>query len=378
MPRAKKQHLKQRADGRYCCKYHGIQFMGATEDEALALRDEYKRMEAQGMRRSPTVGQYAVRWLPIAKPNVAVNTYNSAAIMLDKLTAALGNDDIATVTPSQIKKLFSEAYKEKSDSYIKHAKHLYAALFDAAVEDGYCRTNPVRSRTAAPHKGTYTGHRALTPQERQWVETLCTDHRAYPAVMAMLYAGLRPQEAKALNIDKSVDFDSNTISVQDFVHIGKINQYVVTSTGKTEKATRTVPLFSPLRSVLQDKHGALAPSASGEPLTVTAWKRLWESYVSKMEEAINGGRKRWHDGPWITFTIKPYDLRHTFITWCRDNGVELHTVIEWAGHADSTMILKVYDEVSENRSQKEAERLEKIIQSMQNGMQTDPKQTAKP
>ena len=37
--------------------------------------------------------------------------------------------------------------------------------------------------------------------------------------------------------------------------------------------------------------------------------------------------------------------------------MELHTVVEWAGHTDSTMILKIYDEVSDNKSQIEAEKL---------------------
>ena len=35
MPRAKKQHLKHRKDGRYCCVYHGVHFMGRTEEKAL-------------------------------------------------------------------------------------------------------------------------------------------------------------------------------------------------------------------------------------------------------------------------------------------------------------------------------------------------------
>lgn len=45
MLRVKNQRLKQPVDGRYCCKYHGIQFMGNTEDEALQAREEYKRAE---------------------------------------------------------------------------------------------------------------------------------------------------------------------------------------------------------------------------------------------------------------------------------------------------------------------------------------------
>ena len=61
--------------------------------------------------------------------------------------------------------------------------------------------------------------------------------------------------------------------------------------------------------------------------------------------------------PWKEFTVTPYDLRHSFASWCRDNGVELHTCVEWMGHTDATMILRIYDEVSSHRSKSEAEKL---------------------
>ena len=48
MPRAKKQELKQRADGRYACRYKDKWFMGASSDEALAAREEYKKKEIRG------------------------------------------------------------------------------------------------------------------------------------------------------------------------------------------------------------------------------------------------------------------------------------------------------------------------------------------
>ena len=49
MPRQKKQHLKQRRDGRYVCKYKGEQFMGSTEEEALSAREKYKNAERRGI-----------------------------------------------------------------------------------------------------------------------------------------------------------------------------------------------------------------------------------------------------------------------------------------------------------------------------------------
>ena len=52
---------------------------------------------------------------------------------------------------------------------------------------------------------------------------------------------------------------------------------------------------------------------------------------------------------------------------CRDNGVELKTCIRWMGHKDAKMILKIYDEASDNRSEKEAERLKKTLFRSENG-----------
>ena len=99
MPRPKKQHLKQRKDGRYVAVYKGIQFMGSTEDEALALRDAYKKREVEGVGRVLTVGEYAEKWLPIAFPAVAASTYRGLATHLQKLVDVLGNKPLKNITP---------------------------------------------------------------------------------------------------------------------------------------------------------------------------------------------------------------------------------------------------------------------------------------
>lgn len=59
MPRVKKQRLKRRKDGRYACRYKDQWFYGASEEEALALRDEYQRLEKQQAAAPITVKDYA-------------------------------------------------------------------------------------------------------------------------------------------------------------------------------------------------------------------------------------------------------------------------------------------------------------------------------
>ena len=382
MPREKKPRLKQRKDGRYKCKYHDIQFYGSTPEEALALRDEYKRREQSGTLNRQTVSDYALPWLKRTYPDVADSTYTGLAIHLQHLIDRIGNKLIADVIPSDIKDIYATEYKGLSNSYIRSAKQLYCSLFDSAQADRLIVSNPARDKSAKPHRGKKPKEKELSQEQRAYVENLCKDHRAWPAVMAMLYAGLRPQECKALDIDRDVDFKKDTITVRETAHVDG-TRYAFTGEGKTDWSNRTIPLFAPLKEALQGRHGLLVQSAHGKQITQSSWKSLWASYLFCMETAINGTQKRWYGRtkdqaikkeagtlpPWIDFDIVPYTLRHAYCQFLRDSGVEINTARRWMGHSDLKMILKVYDSVSTDREDEQKEKVENRLNRVQNGVQ---------
>jgi integrase len=389
MPREKKN--KVRADGRFRRRYKGKEFYSSISDEdAKAQRDAYKRQLEAGIAGKQTVAEYALPWLKRSFPKVANSTYTGLAIHLQHLLNEIGQKNISDVVPSDIKGVYATQYKDYSNSYIKSAKQLFCSLFDSAVADGLCKSNPARDRTAKPHKGSSPTTRPITQQEREWILTFCTDHRAHPAVMAMLYAGIRPQEMKAIDIDRDIDFENNIITVHETAHTDAENgqKYAYTERGKTDLANRQIPLFPPLKTALTGKHGYLITSAHGERVTKTTWRVAWNSYCFSMETAINGMQKRWYGRTkehkklleekkslpeWISFDIVPYDLRHSFCVMCRDAGVEINTCRKWMGHADAKMILKVYDSVSEDRSENERKKIEKKWIRGQNGGQKKSK-----
>jgi len=394
MPREKKNKIRK--DNRYCRKWHGIPFYSyISDDDAKAKRDEYKAAHQSGgvFPVRQTVTEYALPWLKRTFPKVANSTYTGLAIHIQHLTDAIGDRMISTIVPSDIKDVYSTQYKDCSNSYLKAAKQLYSSMFDSAVADGLIRSNPARDRTAKPHTGATPTTRPITPQEREWILSYCKDHRAHPVVMAMLYAGLRPPEAKALIIDRDVDFTRDVITLREFAHNDKksIQRYEFTGTGKTDKAIREIPLFPPLKEALQGKTGNLIQSAHGERVTKTTWRVAWNSYKAQMETAINGVDRRWYGRTrehkallqagkplpaWKSFDIVPYDLRHSFCVMCRDAGVEINTCRRWMGHADSKMILKVYDAVSEDRSAEERQKVENRLFGVQNGVQTQNEEPA--
>lgn len=384
MPRQKKQVLKKRKDGRYACRYKDQWFYSCiSSDDALEQREQYIRSIKRGkFNQEITVFEYGSEWLKIAYPAVSDTTFRGLAIHLQHLVNRLGNERIREIRPLQIKEVYSTEYKNVSNAYLKAAKQLFCALFDSAVADGICHTNPARA--TKPHKGAEGGHRAITEQEREWINTYCHDHRFYPAVITMLYAGIRPQEAKALTIEKA--YDGKVLHITETAHKNGNNQYEITKQGKTKNAIRDIPVFPPVAEALSNRKGLLITTAKGKQITSTTWRNAYNSYKTCMETAINGCHKRWYGKtkehksiidaggelpPWIEFTVVPYDLRHSFCTWGRDMGVELHTMIEWMGHADASMIMKIYDEVSVNRSENEAKKVLKKAFRSQNGSQNE-------
>ena len=380
MPR---QSLTRRADGRYRVKYKDVYFYGQTQAEAMRKRDEYKMAEKAGLRATcQTVADYAVEWLPAHKKTVSVKCYNDYAKQLDALIEMLGDYPLSSVTPTAIKKVYSQHYDGYSGYTIKRAKMIFTALFDSAVADGYIRTNPCRDKTAAPHKSAEGTHRALTPEEDALL--LSVEHPFRPVVLAMRYAGLRRGEALALDITSDVDFVKNTISVQHAIAYTS-NQPIIKKP-KSDAGIRNIPLLEPLRSELIPIAGYLAKAKRRKGvMSESAFRSAWNSYIHAVECRINGyTQKRWHGKtsadratiaagkelpPWKTFNVRPHDLRHSYCTMLRDAGVDMHVCMEWMGHGDEKMILKIYDHITEDRRQKAIKSVEKALHGGQNGGQ---------
>ncbi len=378
---------KKSKNGRYCLYYKGKQFVGKNLDDVKKRRDEYKKQIEGGLSDTETVQTYVTRWLPDNRSHVSDHMFNSYAHLLDFLVNDLGKKRLNQVTPSDIKHIYSTHMSGFSDGYIKRASALYSSLFDSAVEDRLCFSNPCRTKTAKPPKGHASSHNIISQEQREIIHKLQDRMRLF--VMVMLYAGLRNGEALALDIDRDIDFKKNEIHVSHFAKSINHNDYIDSTTGKNPNAVRTIKLFPILKTELEGKHGLIAPSKKGGIMTKCEFECAWSAYLRHAEELINGRyfryygirhddieRKAIHDKlieegkteeakayelpEWKTFQIRPYDLRHSFCTYCRDCGVDMHVLQQWMGHTDIKMISSVYDHVTNERIESEYEKIRKM------------------
>lgn len=369
MPRVKKQHLKRRADGRFCCKYHGIQFMGASEEEALALREDYKRRERSGMalQERQMFSAYAARWIQAYKSHLTDGPYNTHARMLNRFLDHMGDKPLQEYTPTDVS-AFYQLFAGMSASTIHSARDTIRGVFKAALADGLISKDPTASVTLP--RGSKGTHREITGEERALIHA--TDHRLRPAVMTMLYAGLRRGEAMALDLDRDVDFRSLTITVREAVRFSDAGLPMLVRP-KTAAGIRTVPMLEGLARELYGRHGLLCASASGELMTESAWARAWDSYLYALGETKNGCSRRWAKSAWHPVEIRPHDLRHSYCTMLYDSGVDLKSAMLWMGHADQTMTMQIYTHLTSTRKSAAEQALRSAQKSafgMQNGMQS--------
>ena len=188
--------------------------------------------------------------------------------------------------------------------------------------------------SAKPHKGSRGTHRALTKEEVSLIETV--PHRVQAGSMFMLKAGLRRGEVLALRMS---DVHDDRIIVNKAVRFA--NNRPLLSQTKNESSKRSVPLFAPLKPFVDDTDNLILPDTDGNLCSETAFQRAWESYLHTLSVAA---------GHPVSF--RPHDLRHTFVTVCRNKNVDPKTVMTWCGHSSERMIMQIYDHVDNEREQR--------------------------
>ena len=199
----------------------------------------------------------------------------------------------------------------------RKAGALLNQLFRAGMRWEYCTSNPVEvaKRPKAPAK------RATRPPSPRECEQIM---RAMPTIgdstlVSTLYqAGLRPQEALRLRWD---DVRDRTLLVD------------APKTGRS----RAVKLFPTLASDLRKWKVAcppqelVFPSKRGKPISETGWHN-WRNRIWK--EAAPAG-------------MRPYDLRHTFVSLLIREGLSVVEIAAQAGHSPEVCLRTYAHEFAE-------------------------------
>lgn len=350
---------------------------GKTQKEAEAKAAELKVLLKKGIditATGDTLSTWIKYWLSSKKNKFSPSYYNACEAHLQYFADTLGNVAISKIKPLDIQNLMNNLEKSNptterpsSKRTLKDYLQKLSSVFEFAIDNRVIDYNPCRkieiSRSAPKDE-----RRALTAEEMQRIEEF--HHDAQLPAMLMLYSGLRRGEASALlwsdidlknktiTVNKSIDFSNNSLKLP-----------------KTKAGIRTVHIPQKLVDYLKGvKHHGIyvIESASGKPMTATAWRSLWNSYMTDMNikygyGGINPftGKKIYKHAPtklpMVIDEFTPHCLRHTFCTLLYEAGIDVLVAQNQMGHTDVKTTLGIYTHLNKIHEENSMSKLDDFL-----------------
>jgi integrase len=257
------------------------------------------------------------------------------------------------ITPMVVSQFISELRDAGVGAHsIRACLSLLQSMFSRAVEWDRARTNVVKL-VSKPRVPRARAVKPLLPADVEAIRRHMLAHRRHALrdatlVSVLAYAGLRPEEALALEWRH---LRESTILIEQKCVEGKI-----LPGQKTTRPPRSIPLLPVLRADLREyqlacgrSEGLIFQSAGGMPWRASDWSdwrsRAWQPACAAIGLAtithtatatVTDGKqqtRRTYRGP------VPYHLRHSFASLLIHEGQHsLVQISEWLGHSTATLL----------------------------------------
>ena len=290
------------------------------------LKAFYDRSLAQPIEQPPApivtaktvlFGDYARDWLKIKEQTTKPSTYKEyeRSFRVD-LEPAFGNRPLADITRNELQNYLFGIVGENKHRKAEKLALMLNCIFDMAADD-FSISSPMK-KVVLPNYQTKKGQ-ALSADEETRLVNYCKSHKEVEgtdALLVLLLFGLRKSELASIEIidDKWLQCETSK---------ERLGQNVV---------LRKIPFTPQAKKFLPFIDFEKAKSTNLNTISTRMKRLLPERH--------------------------PHELRHTFISRCKECGVASEVVSIWAGHSLSgTITSTVYTHYSEEFQLKEAKKV---------------------
>lgn len=334
---------------RKTARYNGTRYeaYGQTELEALTKLAEKLAAAQRGellVSGSMTVSAWYKEWKANYKDPQGL-TGKSLGMYDEKwkkyIAPSIGNMKLQDVRDVHLQRILN-SQAGMSLSHVEKIRRVLKEMFRRAWKSRLIPFDP--SEDLVLPKATTHQRRALTDQEQELLKKVCLANLDYFGLwfLTLLYTGMRPGEAAALNwVD--VDFENNEIHIHSALESGTRN----IKAPKTAAGVRDIPIHADLLPLLREAQGApFSPvflTAHKNRVNHGTWDRFWRACKRAMEIELGAKMERNKIvESRLAPGLMPYCLRHTFATNCVRAGIPLEIVRWYLGHEDISTTANVY------------------------------------
>ena len=341
-------------------KYKSV--YGKTQKEADRKADEVRRALEKGLDISETLtfSEIAERWLKTKENAVCRSQVVQYRSCLKHINQYIGNKDIRRLVPGDLQEIIDRFAKMNPNTGQPSSHRTLIAIKSTALQvANYAISARLTDFNFAisvslPKDNTIPCRRALNETERKTI--LQVEHRGKLPAMIMMYAGLRRGELLALTWN-DIDLNRKTITVNKSAEVIN-NQIRIKDGAKTKSSVRVVNIPSALSDYLTEqkkkaKSDIVCPAADGSYMSLTSWRRMWQSYIHALQE-VNPHMPDF-TGHW---------LRHTYATILYQAGVDVLTAKELLGHSKIQTTLDIYTHLDAQFKSKNIDKLNAFLDSI--------------
>ena len=262
--------------------------------------------------------EYAEDWLKIKEKTTKPSTFKEyeRSYRVDLATAFAGKR-LDEITRTDLQNYLFAIVAEGKYRKAEKLALMLNCIFDMAVDD-FNMTSPMK-KVVLPYHPSKQGV-ALTKDEEKRLVKYCLSHKEVEgtdALLVLLYFGLRKSELKSIKV-----IDGRWLQCETSKE--RLGQNVV---------LRKIP-FTPMANRVMENIDFEKAKNTNLNTVSTRIKRLFPNH-------------------------HPHELRHTFISRCKECGVQSEVVSIWAGHSLSgTITSTVYTHYSDEFQLKEAEKVD--------------------
>ena len=315
-------------------------YSSISKADARAKAEQYKIdqavYKATGELPEPSVmtfEKWINKWLDTYKKGVVKDhtyhfTYKSN---IEKyLIPYFGKAHLMDIQQIDIQKYFNTVRSESGEPLAKSTldKHklILKSMFDAAIDNDLCYKNPVKN-IRFQHVSDSAVKKVWTKEQAETAEKYAR-HCWYLDIVLYLHTGLRRSELLGLKWE-DIDFEENTLHVQRAVVQTKGK--IVVDKPKSATSDRIVPFSADfgkyLKKFQSDNEYVMGNDGIMSPAT---YSKHFHDFMKKMSAATGV--------PELT----PHELRHTYGTLRREEGVDIYTIQKVMGHADISITASIY------------------------------------
>lgn len=336
---------------------------GKTEREALkklATLEAELKAGTRTLNSKTTVRRWSKEWLEVYVVTRDI-TKKSARMYQEKLDnhilPAIGAMRLVDVRDTHLRRLLNDCAKTLSWSTVQKIRIIIRAMFRQARVSRLISYDP--AETLALPKAIKGKRRSITEYEREHILAVAETHRAGLYVLMILYCGIRPNEAAALQW-KDIYFNSD--EQRYYMRIDKALESGDSKTikdPKTDAGFRDIPIPDALWARLEPVKGepfayVLLQPRGKKRHTESSLHCAWHNFKRHLDIHMGAEVYRnqiikhgWELHPLLESeeqweTLVPYCLRHTYCTDLQRAGVPINVAKYLMGHSDISVTANIY------------------------------------